>query len=383
MYYAFSHLGYSGRYYWLYERNVMASKTNYFKIGLFVICSIVVIVIFTIALGLGSWGKKHVEFETYIDESVQGLNIGSPVKHRGVQIGSVKEITFVTAEYKLTDSFLDYSRYVMVIITTDSNKLDSYGYGSTSVLLDKLIEKGLRVRLTTQALTGISYLEVDYFNPDEYPPLEFSWKPKRQYIPSAPSVFLTFTQSIDQTLKKLEHVDIVEISNNLNELLVSSNKTLKAANVDNLSQKLFQLIEELRITNTDLKDVVGKAGDMMNETNMGVLSKKLEKLLDNIDHTTTGANSMLADITDTNRLVKEMLKPESTSTTTIPELVSSVDQLVVEIKGLVNSNRTDIESVINKLDYISSDLMDFSNNIKQDPAILLFSKEPAPSEIVK
>ena len=361
----------------------MASKANYFKIGLFVIGTVTIIVAFTIALGLGSWGKKQIRFETYIDESVQGLNIGSPVKNRGVQIGSVEDITFVTSEYDLDQQFLNYSRYVMVVIAVDSEKFVSNGYDKNNDMLDQLIQKGLRVRLTTQALTGISYLEVDYFAPNEYPPLEFPWDPKYKYLPSAQSVFNTFTQSIDQTLKKLENIDLEKISENFNSLIVTADKTLKDLNAGNLSTNLLLLIEELRDTNTDLKDVIYKTDSALSNFDIELLSQKIGNLLDNVDSTTTNANSMISDIKDTNQLVQEILKPASEDQTTIPELTKSVNQLINDIDNMIQGNQSNIEDIIRKLDDISSNLMIFSQDIKNDPGILLFTERPEPSEVVK
>jgi ABC-type transporter Mla subunit MlaD len=361
----------------------MASKANYFKIGLFVIASIVIIVAFTIILGMGSWGKKQVRFETYIDESVQGLSVGSPVKHRGVEIGNVEEITFVTSKYDLEGDFVKYSRYVMVIIAADYNKFGTSAYGHDNDMLNKLIEKGLRVRLTTQALTGISYIEVDYFDPDEYPPLQFPWEPKYKYIPSAPSVFNTFTQSIDQTLKKLEHVDFATISKNLNQLIVSLNKTLEGVDAEAFNSEMFSLIDNLKATSADLKDVINKGSKALDDANIKVLSTKFEELLDSLNATAANANEAITGFKDTNTLVQEMLEPQSPTRTTIPELTRSVEELLAEINGLVGENRGSIERILYKLDNVSTNLMEFSKDIKQDPGILIFSEQPAPSEVVK
>ena len=73
----------------------MSQRMNYYKIGLFVISSIVIISIFIIVLGAGNLFQKNLFLETYFDESIQGLDVGSIVKFRGVKIGTVKEITFV------------------------------------------------------------------------------------------------------------------------------------------------------------------------------------------------------------------------------------------------------------------------------------------------
>ena len=48
------------------------------------------------------------------------------------------------------------------------------------------VEKGLRVRLAPQGITGTSYLEIDYVDPAQ-PLLPIDWTPDNVYIPSAPS----------------------------------------------------------------------------------------------------------------------------------------------------------------------------------------------------
>ena len=67
----------------------MTQKTNYFKLGLFVILAFALTAAMLIALGAGQFLKTETLAETYFNESVQGLNIGSEVKYKGVIIGAV------------------------------------------------------------------------------------------------------------------------------------------------------------------------------------------------------------------------------------------------------------------------------------------------------
>ena len=62
----------------------MSQKANYFKLGLFVIGAIVAGVVVLIIIGTGRWFERKVTIETYFNESVQGLDIGSKMKYRGV-----------------------------------------------------------------------------------------------------------------------------------------------------------------------------------------------------------------------------------------------------------------------------------------------------------
>ena len=65
----------------------MSQRANYFKLGLFVIGSIVAGILVLVIIGSGRWFERKVVIETYFKESVQGLDIGSKLKYRGVTIG--------------------------------------------------------------------------------------------------------------------------------------------------------------------------------------------------------------------------------------------------------------------------------------------------------
>ena len=63
----------------------MSLRANYFKLGLFVIGALVSGVILLIVIGSGRWFQPKLTIETYFNESVQGLDIGSKLKYRGVR----------------------------------------------------------------------------------------------------------------------------------------------------------------------------------------------------------------------------------------------------------------------------------------------------------
>lgn len=69
---------------------------------------------FIIILGAGNLSKNLI-LETYFDESIQGLDVGSIVKFRGVKIGTVKEITFVQDKYKLDADSPSFSQEGMCL----------------------------------------------------------------------------------------------------------------------------------------------------------------------------------------------------------------------------------------------------------------------------
>jgi paraquat-inducible protein B len=68
-------------------------------VGLFVLIGIVLIGAGTVILGGQDLFAEPVLMETVFNESVQGLEVGSAVKFRGVQLGSVSEIGFAQDYY--------------------------------------------------------------------------------------------------------------------------------------------------------------------------------------------------------------------------------------------------------------------------------------------
>ena len=70
-----------------------ATRTNYWKIGLFVAAGVMATVIAFFWIGANRLNRRWSPRVTYFDESVQGLDVGAPLKMRGVTVGSVLEIT--------------------------------------------------------------------------------------------------------------------------------------------------------------------------------------------------------------------------------------------------------------------------------------------------
>ena len=77
----------------------MGAKTNYFRLGLFVVAAIAAAVASIVILLGPSLGKPYAEIETYFQFSISGLEVGAPVKFRGIQVGQVQEILLSTEAY--------------------------------------------------------------------------------------------------------------------------------------------------------------------------------------------------------------------------------------------------------------------------------------------
>lgn len=313
----------------------MKEKSRNYKIGIFVISAITILILFIIGLGVGNLFQKNLLLETYFDESVQGLDIGSVVKFRGVKVGTVKEISFVQDKYKLdpsSDKFFQ-GRYVLVKMSV-KDLFNLKNKEQVEKLVDQMATKGLRVKLTSQGITGASYLEIDYVNIESNPALEISWDPDEIYVPSTKSTISKIGATMEEFLKKLDDAEIEKIARHVDDLVVTLDTTLKAANVKDLSNQGIQLFSEVRDTNTELKKIFA--------------NPKMQNLPDKLN---------------------ESLTLMSTS--------------MNKLNNMLSSNNKDISTAVENLRVVSEDMKEIMTNFKKYPSYSLFAEPPKTSELGK
>ena len=76
----------------------MSNSNQKLKTGVFIVSGVLLLLAMLFFLGLSDIFVDKVKLITCFQESVQGLSVGSPVKYRGVQVGSVSEISIMMQE---------------------------------------------------------------------------------------------------------------------------------------------------------------------------------------------------------------------------------------------------------------------------------------------
>lgn len=195
-------------------------EVNYFKIGTFVLVGIGLIVFSLLILGSSKIFRPIVYVETYFEESIQGISEGTPVKYRGLQIGYVKAIAFTSEEYQSSNdsSKKDHSRSIYVKVAITSRLFTELSSEELKQFLAKEVAQGLRIKLVTQGLTGTSYLELDYVDPETSPPSTVSWQPKFFYLPSVPSTLTRLSENAQYIMNELKDVDFKQLFLDLTSL---------------------------------------------------------------------------------------------------------------------------------------------------------------------
>lgn len=191
----------------------MSEKSRYFKIGLFTMVSLALLCAGLIVFGAGSvFQEPPIVVETYFSNSVQGLDVGAFVKIRGVRVGKVRDILFVKDLYgdnkPLSELSTEYSM-VCVKIEIESRffpRLHGIPRDERQAIIDTMVrKKTMRAKLESIGITGLVYVELGFYDPEETPPpMEISWKPQDLYIPSAPGVTTRLGGSLDRLLNKMD-----------------------------------------------------------------------------------------------------------------------------------------------------------------------------------
>lgn len=314
----------------------MKTKAGYFKIGFFVLALTGVLIAGILWLGANTLFKETVLLETYMDESVQGLSVGSPVMQRGVQIGTVKEITFVTRQYEVlseADGTVPYEKFVMVIMAIDKAHFPgAVSDHDVRDILKQWIDNGLRLKLSPQGITGIYYMEADFVDPKRYPVASVPWTPKYFWVPSITSLFRSFSQSADSLFQSLSKVDFEQLAASLQKSFDSITTGIQDAQLIRVREELLRLI-------TQLQQASNHATELFNP-----------------DAPDTGAAN-------------------------IPKFVNQLNVTLKRIDQFVSTQQPELERIVANLNQASANLRELTENAKKDPAQLFFSVPPKPTEI--
>ena len=154
----------------------------------------------------------------------------SKLKYRGVTIGEVTKIGFTYNRYQQDRPMSQRARPRPggSPDRAQARRGARWRGDFTNEETAKLeVERGLRMRLAPQGITGTSSLEIDYVDPPP-PLLQIDWKPDNVYIPSAPSQVSSIVNSAQEILERLHKLDVQGTLANLNRLMLTTNDCIGA-----------------------------------------------------------------------------------------------------------------------------------------------------------
>lgn len=336
----------------------MSAQTKYFKLGAFVLAGVTVAVGAVVVLGAGTIMRKKVMVETYMDESVQGLDVGAPVKFRGVTVGRLEKIEFAAIQYNVKDD------RIALMLAFFPETLKGWATQDPIARLNELIERGLRVRLTSAGLTGVLYLELDHYDPKQNPIPQISWTPNLPYLPSIPSTNARMMARLENVLEHVEKMRVDLISEKVVEVLGSIDKMVKT---------LQPAVEDVRKFTDEAT----------------VLVRDARKVL--TDDVGKEVKALMVQVRDTlDKDVAPALKGLRTATDRLPGTFDKVDVTLDRISGTLRRvDRTlaedngSMEEALDNLRVVTQDLRELMGQVKRYPSSALFGEAPPKKAVNK
>ncbi len=347
----------------------MSAPANYFRLGLFVIIGIVLGIAGVIIFGgFQLFPESKLILETYFEESVQGLLEGSKVRMRGVAVGTVEHIGFVSSTYELSEDLdVKYGRWILVRAAIDPEAFEGQSVRRLAERLPARIEVGLRVRMASSGLTGAKFIEVDRLDPQRYPAFEPPWTPENTYVPSATGVFSAIVSSVDHIVEQMRALDLKTLLGNVENLVQSAERAIDGARVPELSAKAelaldsFQGIldgPEMRQSLASIREASESAKVMVSDLHDIVAGEKMRGTMDDLAH----SGQSIREAADQ-----------------LPAVVNRLDRTIQNLDRVITSESEDIQVLIMELRITIQNLRELSDLAKRYPASVLWGKEPPAS----
>lgn len=311
--------------------------------GLFVLSGLVLLLVLLFFLGLSDLFTRKITMQTGFEESVQGLTRGSAVKYRGVQIGTVKDISILVEENIIQvemeidpDNFLKHRRNHPFTDAEFRKFIDS-----------EITAKGLRARLEMLGITGMRYIDFDYFVSPNSPvpaPPKFAGSPYALYIPGVTSQLKDVTHTLTMALDRISKIRFERISEHLEESLLYLSQLLNS--------------REIKSTISRLNDTAANL-EKSSHTIVNVLSEeRLLKLTDQLEKT-------LLSVTDLKNTFAQIATDAK-----IPETTASFRQAM----DVVTEQRPGVADALTKLDQTLETIRTLAEYLSTDPSSLLRGK---------
>ncbi len=319
--------------------------------GLFVIVGILIGFVAVVWLGASKYFEKGTLYVTYFDESVQGLQVDSEVKYRGVGVGNVKSIG-VAPDQKLVE----------VVI---------------KIALEGDVEHATVTQLRAAGITGIVFVELDQREPDApvfLPPKDM---PTRYtVIPSKPSQTKQMLSGIDQLMTQIGQIDLKGISDQVKatsramENFVAGpeiNKILK--NLDSATVSLGSSLRRIDgiLAEGRVQGIIDETKQGLEETRRGIAETRelVATLKDAIVNLKTAELSEKA---------AGLTEKAAGLTEKAAGLTDRADRFVDGLDRRTRKMAYDIESTTDDIRRAVEHLRALLDRLQQNPSDLIFSK---------
>lgn len=231
----------------------MSSRKVEFSVGLFVAAGLAIAIILVVWLGFNKYFAKGDTYYTFFDESVQGLNVDSPVTFRGVRVGRVTDVALAR----------DF-RLIQVTIQVESSTITN--------------PRGMVAQMRSVGITGSAFVDLDMNRPkDEDLIPDFASELDHPVIPSKPSTMTMIVNRLEELSEKIDEIDFDELSASAKKLFDSAGKFMTELEEAHLPNKMSAAMAKVDAT-LDISQQTMARVDKLVVENGGAISETLRNV---------------------------------------------------------------------------------------------------------
>lgn len=288
--------------------------------------------------GERSYRKSYETYETYMSESVSGLNVNAPVRYRGVEVGRVTRIALAPRNQEQVQLTLAIER-------------------------DTPIKTDTIAVLRSQGLTGIAFVELSGGRRDS-PPLEVQPGQPHPVIQAGPSLM----ERLDVAGKALM-TQFEQTSENVNELLNADNRRAFAQILNDLQVLTHSLAQNSASLNASL---AGAARTMQGAERLPAewlrVGKRIEDSAERFDRMSDTLARTGERVT---RLADQLSELSATADKTLQGAQAGARRLTEQ--GL-----PELGALVNEMRELTASLRRVSDRLERNPSVLLYGRTAPP-----
>lgn len=300
----------------------MESKTNYTIVGIIVLVLIAGFLSTALWLSVGLNQKVYNTYTVYLHESVGGLSEQSPVKYNGVQVGFVRAIKLNKNDPRQVEILLNIEDGTPITTSTSAT-------------------------LISQGITGVTYVGLSAGSPDLTPIQKMPGEPY-PVIPTKPSLF----NQLDTILK--------EVADNVNK-------------VSNQTQRIFSKKNALYVRET--------------LANIDKLSKVVSDNSANINRSLKNADVFLTNMAKVSKQFPQVVKELKIGVSKFSDLADNMSSAGQHVSETMIAGKDTVDKIshqalppaivlLRRLNTISANLEKVSNELRQNPSVVIRGTKP-------
>ena len=322
----------------------MEEKVNFAVVGVFVLGLGAALIAGVLWLSSGgAYRKSYDTYHTYMNESVSGLSRDAPVRYRGVEVGRVRRMALAPQHVEQVQLTLDIEH-------------------GTPVKSDTVAV------LRTQGLTGIAFVEL-YGGSQEAPALTPGPGERYPVIRSGPSLMVRLDSAVSTLLTNLNRT-----SERLNTLLDADNRRQFKQTLADLGV----LAHTLAARSTTIDTALGKAAHTLDAS--ARVAGELPRLLARIERSADGFDRMSRELALAGRGASMTL---TEARKTLNDAGSTMAEARADLRQASLQSLSEVRQLASDLREVTDSLRRFSQELEQNPSMLLYGKaqsRPGPGE---